>query len=107
MRFKDNSLQRPQLESVHEVETYKWLNGKASLQFDVNGFIFAVDKTDITITKDGVKIENGSYGLKKTLNDLLDALQQLTVPTGTGPSGIPINVAKIKQVQTDLTNYLL
>jgi hypothetical protein len=57
-------------------------------------------------TANGFKLENGSSGLKKTLGDILTAIQALTVPTGTGPSGPPINIADFIKAQTDLTNYL-
>ncbi len=50
--------------------------------------------------------KKGNSGLKKTLNDILTALQLLTVPTGVGPSGIPVNAATFKAIQEDLNNYL-
>ncbi len=38
---------------------------------------------------------------------LLDALMALTVPTGTGPSGIPINIDKLTALKTDLDKLFI
>jgi hypothetical protein len=53
------------------------------------------------------EVKNGSSGLKKTLSDLIDAINLMTVPTGTGPSGTPINAATFTDIKTDLANYLI
>ena len=107
LKFKDNNTQRPQLESVHEIDKYKWVIDKSGLNFDINGFVLSVDKTNLTITKDGVKLVNDSSGLKKTLQDLIDAINALTVPTGTGPSGLPINATTFTNIKKDLDKYLI
>jgi hypothetical protein len=107
LRFKDNSLQRPQLESVHEISKYLWIVGNNTLTFDVNGYILATNTTTLTMTTDGAKIVRGSSGLKKTLKDLIDAINLLTVPTGTGPSGVPINASTFTSIKNDLDNYLI
>lgn len=60
----------------------------------------------VKITTGGLTLKKGSSGLKKTLNDLLAALQKLTVPTGVGPSGVPVNIADFAKIQQDLSNYL-
>jgi hypothetical protein len=107
LRFKDNNIQRPQLESVHEIDKYLWVLEGNTLTFDINGFILTSDTSSITMTKDGVKLIKGSSGLKKTLKDLIDAINALTVPTGTGPSGLPINSATFTNIKKDLDNYLI
>lgn len=63
-------------------------------------------QVDLQVTAEGITIKKGASGLKRTLSSLLDAICQLTVPTPTGPSGIPINVAIFQQIKTDLSNYL-
>ena len=60
----------------------------------------------IKTTTGGLTLTKGSSGLKKTLNDLLAAIQKLTVTTSLGPSGPPINMADFIKVQKELSNYL-
>ena len=48
----------------------------------------------------------GGSGLKKTLESLIDAIVKLTVTTGVGPSGTPINAPDFMKVKQDLSNYL-
>lgn len=60
----------------------------------------------IKTTTGGLTLTKGSSGLKKTLDNLLTAIQKLTVTTGVGPSGPPINIADFVTVQQDLSNYL-
>ena len=54
----------------------------------------------------GVTVTRGGSGLKKTLDDMLTAIQALTVTTPHGPSSTPINSAKFASIQADLPNYL-
>jgi len=79
---------------------------KMSMSIDKETVSILSDKTTFKITQSGFTVTQSDFGLKKTLNDLLTALKQLTVPTGVGPSGIPINVASFQQIQQDLENYL-
>jgi hypothetical protein len=67
---------------------------------------FSADKSLLKITQSGFTLKRNSSGLKKTLIDLLTAMQQLTVTTGVGPSGIPVNAAEFSQIQQDLSNYM-
>lgn len=62
--------------------------------------------TSLIITDKGFTVEKGEYSLKKTLDDLLTAIQKLTVTTNVGPSGVPINIADFKKIQEELNNYL-
>lgn len=62
--------------------------------------------SNLTITKNGFTVNKGGSGLKKTLDDLLTAIQKLTVTTNVGPSGVPINLSEFQQIQQDLSNYL-
>lgn len=55
----------------------------------------------------GMKFINGDSGLKNTLKNLINAILALTVPTGTGPSGVPINASDFQDILKDLDNYLL
>lgn len=62
--------------------------------------------TTVKASVAGVTIKRGASGLKKTLDDLLSAIQRLTVTTPMGPSSPPINIAEFIKIQTDLLNYL-
>ena len=53
-----------------------------------------------------ISIENKIGSLGALLDELMQALAQLTVPTGTGPSGPPINAAALTAVQTKLKALL-
>lgn len=61
----------------------------------------------ILINKDGMlvdmssglyEIKNNQESLKKLLSDLIKEITMITVTTGTGPSGVPINIAQLKQI---------
>ena len=67
----------------------------------------------ITLDKDGLsmdmgkgkyEIKNTQESLKKLLDDLNNAIIALTVTTGTGPSGTPINIVSFKQIQQRIPN---
>lgn len=77
-----------------------------SVLIDNESITMKADQATIKATTGGLTLTKGSSGLKKTLNDLLSAIQKLTVTTGVGPSGPPINIADFVKVQTDLSNYL-
>lgn len=56
--------------------------------------------------KDGFLIKKGSETLKKIMDDLFDAIQQLTVNTNVGPSSVPINVAAFVAIKVRVDNFL-
>jgi len=67
---------------------------------DVHGFELVVE--------DGkVSVKNNGYNLRKAFDDLLDAIGRLTVPTGAGPSGTPINIMEFEGVRKNLNNFLI
>lgn len=77
-----------------------------SVVVDTDSLTVQAGETIIKGTTKGLTLTKGSSGLKKTLEDLLKAIQKLTVTTGVGPSGPPINVADFIKVQQELSNYL-
>lgn len=81
-------------------------NGKTKVTHETETLTLLSDQTTVKITTGGLTLRKGGSGLKKTLGDLLTAIQKLTVTTGVGPSGPPINVADFQRVQQDLSNYL-
>jgi hypothetical protein len=64
-----------------------------------------IEKIDIVI---GGKLclKNNGYSIKQAFDELLTAIKMLTVTTGTGPSGIPINIADFEKVQQNIDKLL-
>lgn len=79
---------------------------KLSILVNAESMTIQAGQATIKTTTGGLTLTKGSSGLKKTLDDLLTAIQKLTVTTSLGPSGPPINIADFIKVQTDLSNYL-
>lgn len=77
-----------------------------SVTADAESITMKAGQATIKATTGGLTLSKGSSGLKKTLNDLLVAIQKLTVTTGVGPSGPPINIQDFIKVQQELNNYL-
>lgn len=88
--FRDANMGRPYILEVHECTK----------------ILVKIGTSTMTINESGFLMSRGSSGLKKTLSDLIDAISQLTVTTGVGPSGVPINLSTFTQIKTDLDNYL-
>ena len=76
------------------------------LEIGSQGIGIKADTTTIQASTGGLTFSRGSSSLKKTLTDLCDALGALTVPTGTGPSGVPINKAQFDLIKQGLNDYL-
>ena len=74
---------------------------------NVDSYLLNIGKVNYTITSSGFKLVNDSSGLKNTLKNLINAILALTVPTGTGPSGVPINASTFNNILTDLDKYLI
>lgn len=55
---------------------------------------------------DKVSLKNNQEDLKSWLDDLVDAIKQITVPTAVGPSGTPINATAIEAIKQRLNNLL-
>ena len=56
---------------------------------------------------DLITVKTQQESLKTLLNDFLGAVQQLTVTTPAGPSGVPINLAAFQQLAARLNNLFL
>lgn len=93
--------------TVHvDADKLEVVNDKTKVTHEAEAMTFLSDRATIRITTGGLTLSKGSSGLKKTLDDLLTAIQKLTVTTGVGPSGPPVNIADFQKVQQDLSNYL-
>lgn len=79
---------------------------KVTVTMDADGLTVQAGETAFKVSTGGLSLTRKNSGLKKTLDDLLKAIQNLTVTTGVGPSGPPVNIADFIKVQNDLANYL-
>lgn len=93
--------------SVHvDAEKLEVTNDKVKALHEADKLTVTASSTTVKASTAGVTITRGGSGLKKTLDDMLTAIQALTVTTPHGPSGTPINSAKFASIQADLPNYL-
>lgn len=81
-------------------------NDKVKALHEADALTVTADSTTVKASTGGVTITRSGSGLKKTLDDMLTAIQALTVTTPHGPSSTPINSAKFASIQADLPNYL-
>lgn len=77
-----------------------------SLCSEVEKIECVVGNFECVMEKNKISVKNGSYSLKKAFDDLFAAITKLTVTTGVGPSGTPINIAEFQAVQQNLNNLL-
>lgn len=82
------------------------VNDTTKVLHEATSITMTSDKATIKVSTGGITVKKGASGLKKTLGDLCDAIAQLTVPTGVGPSGVPINIASFQKIKADLPNYM-
>ena len=85
--------------STSEIEKIiiQFKEGDETFEFSEAGFS--------VILKNGkFDIKNNQEDLKGIISDLIDTINQLTVTTGTGPSGTPINAPAFIQIQQRLGN---
>nr|DAT38267.1 MAG TPA: baseplate protein [Caudoviricetes sp.] len=79
---------------------------KMNLTVEAENYCIQAKNTIIRATPTGMTFVREGSGLKKTLENLIDAITKLTVTTGVGPSGTPINVSDFIKIKQDLSNYL-
>lgn len=93
--------------TIHvDAERLEVVNDKTKVTHEAEALTLLSDQATIKMTTGGLTLKKGGSGLKKTLEKMLDGICQLTVPTGVGPSGIPINAATFQEIKADLPNYL-
>lgn len=81
-------------------------NDKVKALHEADKLTVTADNTTVKASTAGVTITRGGSGLRKTLEQMLDGICALTVPTAVGPSGVPINMATFQQIKADLPNYM-
>ena len=93
--------------TVHvDAEKLEVTNDKVKALHEADALTVTADSTTVKASTGGVTVTRGGSGLKKTLDDMLTAIQALTVTTPHGLSSTPINSAKFASIQADLPNYL-
>lgn len=78
------------------------------INYDRSGKVlnYKLGNTELNMTEDGFTIKRSTESLKKILEDLFDAILQLTVTTPMGPSGTPINAVTFTQIKQRIPNLL-
>lgn len=89
-----------------EIDKIVFTGDKTELSLSGDRAEIKIGETFFCISEKGTLIKKGRSGLKKTLDDLLTALGQLTVTTPNGPSGIPMNAAAFSKIKAELSTYL-
>lgn len=82
------------------------IGDKQSLEITSGMLELKTDKSNLKATPAGFTLVRDGAGLKKTLTDLCDAINRLTVTTQSGPSGTPINAAEFSAIKQELNKYL-
>ena len=54
-----------------------------------------------------ISISAGTGSLKSVLFDIIDEIQKITVPTGTGNSGTPLNTAGFATLKTKILGFTI
>lgn len=93
--------------TVHvDAEKLEVTNSDVKVLHEADALTVTAGSTTVKASTSGVTITRGGSGLKKTLEQMLDGICALTVPTAVGPSGVPINMATFQQIKADLPNYM-
>jgi uncharacterized protein involved in type VI secretion and phage assembly len=98
-------------QSGSEFIRVKHKNGSTLIEFDSQGSIFITNKSGQKVNiGDGADTANEPALLGTTTKDLIselcDAILALTVSTGMGPSGTPINAAQFAAIKARLQTML-
>lgn len=100
--------------SINEGKTIFSLKDKEAKVTIEGGFEAIISDSKTSFKKDNLtfemdtlfKIDVGGKSLKKKLEELIDEIGKITVTTPVGPSGPPINLAKLLTIKANLTELL-
>ncbi len=70
-----------------------------NMSIEAENSLVNVDIKGMTVTRNG-------YGLKRTLEEVLDEICKLTVQTAVGPSSVPINSPEFQRLKREVSNYM-
>lgn len=82
--------------------------GKVYMKEGGSGKVFEIEEGELSVGSEGGSDEAMAMGdtLKEKLEALIDAISQLTVPTPSGKSGTPVNIADFQQIRSELQEIL-
>ncbi len=89
-----------------EVDKVLLTSGSLELTIDQDKLELKKGEAILKQTEAGFTMIRSGEGLKKILEDLITAITQLTVPTGVGPSGMPINAAAFTAIKNRIGNLM-
>lgn len=100
--------------SINEGKTIFNLKDKEAKVTIKDGFEAIISDSKTSFKKDNLtfemdtlfKIDVGGKSLKTKLEELIDEIGKITVTTPVGPSGPPINLAKLMTIKANLTELL-
>ena len=83
-----------------------------SMVSEIESVKITLENHEIKLDKDGLAInmssgkydiKNDQENLKSLISDLISEIEKITVTTGTGPSGTPINIVQLQQIGQRVT----
>ena len=93
--------------TVHvDAEKLEVTNDKVKALHEADKLTVTASSTTVKASTAGVTITRGGSGLKKTLDDMLAAIQTHTHPCPPGTTSVPANAATFASIKSDLPNYL-
>ncbi len=93
--------------TVHvDAEKLEVTNDKVKALQEADALTVTAGSTTVKASVGGVTITRGGSGLKKTLDDMLAAIQAHTHPCPPGATSVPTNAATFATIKADLPNYL-
>ena len=93
--------------TVHvDAEKLEVTNSDVKVLHEADALTVTAGSTTVKTSTGGVTITRGGSGLKKTLDDMLAAIQTHTHPCPMGTTSAPTNASQFVSIKADLPNYL-
>lgn len=104
LKISTNAQQSVEID--REAGTVTVTNGDTYIKSDANADKIQVVAGTVEIGTDTLQPQVVGDDWKSMMGQLIDAISQITVPTGVGPSGVPINAADFTQIKSNLDECL-
>lgn len=92
------------------IEEYsdKMVITRDKVKVTIQGENMSIEAQDslVNVSINGMTVTRNGYGLKRTLEEVLDEICKLTVQTAVGPSSIPINTPEFQRLKKEVSNYM-
>lgn len=79
------------------------INLSGDYKLDSDKIFNKAGKVELNMEDNKIEIKNEVENLKTIIDDFMTQITMITVPTGTGPSGVPVNSAAIQAIKTRLS----